>query len=721
MKPTLPRVMKHINTIFAIALLTNTLIQATSGAAIEASRPVRGLLIFLDDSENSLGAVSGDLMSAIIEEAGPIVASASLIANIRGDKIEPYLKDKTILADAYANLAQAVQQAEKKYTAQPTIELLNKLTKAQQELDALVHKSILSLGAFDAQQAKNWVIKEIDRSLYLLLPKSYLNYLGVDIELVKIFAPESPITLTEERLGFKVNHLPTKDLSAIKKPLPEPRYASYFIDQLPRIFVTSGEYPVAHKNLIPSWGMYVVGHGSAENTIADLKLTQFQDLLNFMEIMIRTRIFVYNSCYAAGVNTELIYTNAEKGITKTYSFPIITQALTDAPTSGSSPSLLISTDRRTGEVHLNIAPRLQYHTFFERITHSGVLKYDQVIAPLMSKAGGKMQEIKNVPQVRLPGLPWFSVLDTDNKTISIGSVLSKTRTEPLNVLLFFKKKGQWAQPLGILLYTQEIPFELIINTTNMPAMVSMIPGDAVHHLKKISSMTQNASAILNSFNLDMEGPEKIFIIDAIQAAPIKSPQGSFDSLTNVVIDMNRKEFRTYFTYQGKVYRKPGMAASANDEKNYRALLQQYGRRRMAPKEQAERKAIERKTVQETLTPQALARLQEVLKHRGGLSNKKQVPQVASQQKNLIASLTELVEVAEKNKLAADQIRVLQHVLSLITEQPYTADVLSLAVDLLSEVNRNAKIHYAEEKTITTINFLLEPVVSSMNKEIKRLG
>ncbi len=697
--------------VLSISLLIGTTIHSTSAVAIEPERPIRGLLIFLDDSEQELRAISSDLISAIAEEAGPIIASASLIVNIRGEKIEPYLRGRELLADTYMNLEHAVQLAEKKYSAQPTIELLRQLTNAQDERQSFSRKIIVSLGAF-APRAHNWVIKEIDPSLYLLLPKSYLRAIGADIEQVKIYVPEYAITSVEEKLGLKVNHLPTKEILAIKKPVAQ-QFASYFIEQLPRIFVTSGEYQIARKAQIPSWSIYLTGHGSAENTIADLKLSQFQDFLNFMEVMIRTRIFVYNSCYAAGVNTELVYTQAEKGVAKTYSFPIITQALIDAPTSVPLAGFFIEGNR------IELTPHLHYRTFLERITRPGILKYTDVMAPLQGVGFGKIQDIKNVPQIRLPGLPWFSVLDSGNKTIAIGSVLAKTRTAPLNISSFFKKKSQRAEPLGILLYTQEIPFELVINTRNMPAMVSMIPGDAWHHIKKISSTTQNASSILNSFNLDMEGPDKIFVIDAIKAAPIKNPQGAFDELTNVVIDINRKEFRTYFVYQGKIYRKPGMLASANDQKNYFALLQQYGRQAVAPKERAERKAIERKTAQETLTPQALARIQEVLKHRGGLSNKAKAPEISSQQKNLIASLTELVEVAEKNKLASDQLRVLQHVLNLIRDQPYTADVLSLAVELLSEINRNAKIQYVGQSA--TINYLLEPIVNTMSREIKRLS
>lgn len=691
-------------------------IQATSAVPAEPERPNNGILIFLDDSEDSLRAISSDLMSAIAEEAGPIIASASLLVNIRGDGVDPHLKDPAVVADIYLNLKQIVQLAEQRYAAQPTMELLNQSTKAQEELDAFVKKAVVGLGAFDAKAAQRWVVKEVDRNLYLLLPK---RILFPNTDSVNIFSPEARITAIEQKLGLKVNHLATKDVAAIKKPTPAPRYASYFVDLLPRIFVTSGEYPLANKNQIPSWSIYLTGHGY-EGVVADLKLNQFQDFLSFLEIMIPTRIVVYNSCFAAGVNTELMYADSEKGATKTYSFPIITQALTDAPTSVPLPGLRFEQRFDNGPWLASLIPNIHYGRFLSRVTRPGVLNYNDIMAPLVTSAG-KAQTLKNLPQIKLPGLPWFSVLDSGNKTVAIGSVLAKTRTAPLNIGTFFKKGGRLAEPLGILLYASDVPFELIINTKQMPLIVSMVPGDAVHHIKRITSTTQGASAILNSFNLEMQGPEKIFFIDSIQATS--------GLLTNVVIDINMKEFRTYFVQNGILYRKAGIPASPNDSKTYQALLRRYGKAFEQPaKEQAERKTIERKTVQETLTPAALARIQNALKARGKPAKEEKIKEekireekTASRRQEIISGLMDLLNAAEESKVREDYIRILKHVLSLLLEeQNYTASMLSLVTELLGEINGKTKIVYLKEHG-TDINYLLVPILKNINKEIKRLS
>src|SRR4029079_6026535 len=128
---------------------------------------------------------------------------------------------------------------------------------------------------------------------------------------------------------------------------------------------------------------------------------------------------------------------------------------------------------------------------------------------------------------------------------SIGSIMAKTRTSPLDITTFFAKKGEPAHPLGILLYAKEVPFELVVNTKikvkdlsssfrkffnkflyfkskqtetcYVPLFVSMVPGDTIHFIKKISSLCNAADAIWNAFYLEGLAEHKTFIIDEIAA------------------------------------------------------------------------------------------------------------------------------------------------------------------------------------------------------------
>ena len=93
-------------------------------------------------------------------------------------------------------------------------------------------------------------------------------------------------------------------------------------------------------------------------------------------------------------------------------------------------------------------------------------------------------------------------------------------------------------------------------------------------------------------------------------------------------------------------------------------------------------------------------------------------ETAPHKKQLIDQLTELREVADKNKMPQVSKQV-QQALNLIDEQPYTADVLSLAVGMLKQVNRPTNIKH--RKGPKKLSDLLEPIISSMDRDIKALN
>ena len=80
------------------------------------------------------------------------------------------------------------------------------------------------------------------------------------------------------------------------------------------------------------WVIYLNGHSEYKKNIATISLQQFPLFLDFCNSRINTALLVYSSCYAAGHNATSIYrelTSAEGA--SVYSFPIVTQAITDAP------------------------------------------------------------------------------------------------------------------------------------------------------------------------------------------------------------------------------------------------------------------------------------------------------------------------------------------------------------------------------------------------------
>ncbi len=523
-------------------------------AAPEQEHPIRGVLIFLDDSENGvIGGISSDLIAAIYQEAGPIIASASVLVNIRGDNVPPEFQDPKSLVEAYNKLEAAILKA-------TSASEISAAKRAQIDFENNVN-AILGMGAFNANTANNWIIKEIIPELYLLLPKKYLQKEGLDIAEVSNYMPQGGITPMEQKLGLKVNHMPTAQVNDIKKPIVVFDTADYFVGALGNTFVTAKEYSASSNNFIPFWGIYIKGHGSLNHTIVRLKLDDFKGFLNFLETKILTRILTYSSCYAAGVNAEYIYKDTERGVIKTYSFPIITMALLDAITAGPAPMFTV---RQGTPVLVRL---LNFASFFEKMTQPFLQDYHDLIATIdPSKYLLKNYLIPSTPQIKLPGLPWFSVLDSGNKTVAIGSILAKARTEPLDINSFFKKQGKKGEPLALLLYTHVVPFELIISTTEMPKIVSMIPGKTFHQIEKISSSKHSAQDIIKSFDLAIgyTGPDKLFFIDTISS--------NSDAYSSIIINTNGKVFKSYFYKDGQPYKFPFIKLSLDEMKQFHELI-----------------------------------------------------------------------------------------------------------------------------------------------------
>ncbi len=471
----------------------------------------RGLLIFLDDSEQRPGGTLGqDLAAAINKKSGPIITSASL-----------FIENKT----HFFNL-------------------------------------------------ENWLIKKINDYLYLLLPHDYLTNLKFSIASVDSYSTKT-ISDDELKLGLKVNHMLSVNYKNPTATLPgRPDYADYFMDALydettktSSIFCLRSdyfEYNKTHTDKIftqPLWSIYFAGHGSFGNSIVDLKLDSFKKVLNFLATKINTRLLVYQSCYAAGYNAEIIYKESSDILQRTYPFAIITQALSDSVTT--------------------VVPEaLRYDLFFKEITvpTRDIINYEKAMDALNTKEAlnkETQEDLKksnlaprqdlswsNVPQIKYPGLPYFTPMTNRKNTVSIGAILAKSRGDdrPLDIASFFK-----VDPKAILLYAADIPFELILNP-NLDAIISMIPGDAIHIFKKISAPTKAAVPSKNIdqitdlfFKLEMLEPLKLFFIEKLSALD-KTTQ----KLTTYkdVIFYSKYDFEenyvlqyAFFEKNGKIYEK----------------------------------------------------------------------------------------------------------------------------------------------------------------------
>lgn len=262
----------------------------------EKEASAKGILIFLDDSEKTQDAVSLSLLSEIespgksaADKQDPIIASASLLINIKNN-------------------------------------LCSELSATQY----------------------SWIIKKINDYLYLIIPKKQLRQLNVsesDVEDSNLINKPDIISNIELALGLKVNHMKTiRSFKDIKlETIPPPEYADYFIKALynsskkisdifcinkaedkEKTFNQVKTYFNENKSMFfNQWSIYINGHGDMNKRIVGLKLEDFSKLLDFLENKINTKLLVYTSRYAAGLNTEKIYNESKSRIQKTYSFQML--------------------------------------------------------------------------------------------------------------------------------------------------------------------------------------------------------------------------------------------------------------------------------------------------------------------------------------------------------------------------------------------------------------
>jgi hypothetical protein len=291
-------------------------------------------------------------------------------------------------------------------------------------------------------------------------------------------------------------------------------------------------------------------------------------------------------------------------------------------------------------------------------------KYDELIQAILPEIKYILPGINynpaNTPQIRYPGLPWFSILNYEAMA-PIGSLMAATRTTPLDIANFFAKGGKLAEPYAVLLYAQEIPFELIVDTKKegecyMPTFVSMIPGNAVHSIKKISSTCTTAHEILQGFYVRSLVGHKIFIIDEIQAPffPIGATTNG-TTITKAVVDINEDQYIVYFTYDNTIlvmdtlFSKEKNATPEQQQKYY-SLLQEGAKKKEHGKNNIPLpKEMENLTAQATATFAQPMTLEEIKKNITELLDRMpnnsalRIPEISISDLSDLASLTTLTQ------------------------------------------------------------------------------
>ncbi len=538
-----------------------------------AEHPERGLLIFLDETEKGYaGALTDELFIALAQKPGPILVSTSLLKNA----LSEYGKD--IDDPSYENLFQsAIAKSTPQERNRGLIRLFRLLRQFQYK--KLGKKYIPRWAAYKyiALKAirfnpKEWVIKKVNKFLHLLIPYTYLQNQTINIQDVSEYNPEI-ISDTELMLGLRIDHMQTttiENLLQTPEPAPESDYAiKTLYDEASgtsSIFCVREEY-LNRFITIPMWTIFINGHGKYRSEIADIDIDDFKKLLHFLEHKILCKLLVYDTCYSGGINIQEVYQDTTKNLQNTYSFPIIMHALTDAGVRSAALHIEV-----TGNDELQIVNNISFSSFLQAAEEPDITDYTDVVKYIF-KLGQKMQP-NDAPQIKMPGLEWFSTLDKD-QIVGIGHILASSRdfNSPLKIAAFFKK-----DPRILLLYASDIPFTLELNP-NLETIVSMIPGKALHRLAGLWSDTKSINTIINMFMKIKEAQsDKIFFINDIKTNE-KSAQDVLIMRRQADTPNDSFEYIAYYIYDNQLFVKSdtkediSRIATAQEVQEYQQYVQ----------------------------------------------------------------------------------------------------------------------------------------------------
>jgi len=458
------------------------------------------------------------LQSAIAEQAAPILLHASLWNSFieRRMSFEQRAQRNSTLehkiVTTYHKFQERIKYWSDYYTAESADTIHNK-TLVIQRMNEEFYAKENRISITDAQyqlllnyltpfNTQEWQIYHNNNGFYLLIPKKYSQHYPV--------------------VGFKI-----EALQEVLHPFDIP--SNYFESQHPSPLAKClADFFVTYDDILDipyTWNIVFSGHGGWHNdepnkspeiiwktTIADLSVSEFQEVLEFFNSRVNTHLFHYATCMGSGNNLALAF---DKDTQTPYNFAIISDALTDCysfckwthfPEEFLSPDD-IHYDQTDQCWRFSFSNSYQWNAFFQEISHidfsSGSLEN---LSALLSHI--THSSIADISLLRLPNtLEFYPLYPSD--TIKIDArLLALSKTEDIPILIQGKR-------LVLLESTTVNP--PIHFTTDLLRIISIKPGNATHYFKKI---TARYHVDLASTFWQAEGQfySKAFVIDEFALA-----------------------------------------------------------------------------------------------------------------------------------------------------------------------------------------------------------
>lgn len=427
---------------------------------------------------------------------------------------------------------------------------------------------------------EDWIIYTNNKSLYLFIPKKHIEKLQKNDPRPAApgrYALDLPYNVMhKDLLSLKIDSL-TK-IKNVEDPAQlyfdsMPEHKTSITEQLEDFFITKSDESSPH-----SWNIVFSGHGFyryvestdsyAEPKIADLTISDFQNILSFFQNKINTNLFHFSTCYGGGKRLKMLFDDA--GNPK-YNFAIISDSISDGSVFCLMRYLKFPDYKGTlldgkditcddhGRWHLLLDYGYKWEEFFQKITqHSFTDNLNWLYPTLMNITENLLTDIS---LLRIPNTTTFIPVLPDSCSMLNDAAIANKLKDGNNALVFVDRSA-------ILVESSAISLPVIIenNKVGTPRVISLLPGNSSHYFKHIEF--KKITEVLNIFwPINDDRFNRIFIIENIllqnnedsALAKILAISRSQVQLRNVYIhtqhlDIMGNMMRIFFqTENGKAY------------------------------------------------------------------------------------------------------------------------------------------------------------------------
>lgn len=531
-------------------LLTLTTAQATQDLFPQAHQPLPAgrLVLSLNEGDTiveqparrTIGPLTRRTAAAIEQQAGIIVISPSVWHSLMHHRLA-FNQNSAHLGSAAHRLTSSWQDFTAKGTDESFAELYQQL-KAHQQL--LWHLFIWQLKL----TAENWSCY-LHRSsgMIVLVPQAYLNERLTLLPrwLPNAYTPEEYATGLHlsscEHLELPAHNDETayrRHLHRIKQVMAQRELSA---EKLTDIFLSRTK--LQHQ-MITTWHICALGHGAADtggdpwqhlsdqsirtgtkSRICGISLPLFRSLLLSLNHHLAVSFFHYHSCFAPGQQLAQlyaynVYSRPQASNHLDLSFPLVAGAFIDGP----QPTLPEKYHHASFARCLELLIDTNLPRFFD-LLDKPQSSLREILTAITPQQTGDLHAIGNIPLLLAPHSTVYEPIDLVPAHAQSGSpqVVHLSTTDQVNAqqerILKNSRAAlistfRIAHPLTLYSYRSQ---DKALPGLLAPALISIIPGNAIHHFSDLTAHKINLQSLLmHSFmQLTQQYSTKVYLIDRL--------------------------------------------------------------------------------------------------------------------------------------------------------------------------------------------------------------